>query len=59
MNEELKKAYFASGCFWGTEYYFRKLKGLLATAVAYMGGEVENQTYAPVCTNRTGHLGSS
>ena len=20
MNTELKKAYFASGCFWGTEY---------------------------------------
>lgn len=56
MNEELKKAYFASGCFWGTEYYFRKLKGVVATAVGYMGGDVENPTYEQVCTKKTGHL---
>ena len=37
MNTELKKAYFASGCFWGTEYYFGKVDGVKQTAVGYMG----------------------
>ena len=56
MNKELKKAYFASGCFWGTEYYLNKLKGVRETAVGYMGGHVDNPTYEQVCTKQSGHL---
>jgi len=44
----LQKAYFASGCFWGTEYYFMKAKGVVETAVGYMGGHVDNPTYEQV-----------
>lgn len=55
-NKEIKKAYFASGCFWGTEYYFMKAKGVKHTTVGFMGGHVDNPTYKQVCEKNTGHL---
>lgn len=56
MSNNLKKAYFASGCFWGTEYYFMKAPGVVHTAVGFMGGHVDNPTYEQVCKKNTGHL---
>ena len=55
-NKLLRKAYFASGCFWGTEYFFMKAKGVKETAVGFMGGHVDNPTYEQVCQKNTGHL---
>ncbi len=52
----LKNAYFASGCFWGTEYHFTKAKGVMHTAVGFMGGHVDHPTYEQVCSKNTGHL---
>lgn len=53
---KMEKAYFASGCFWGTEYHFMKAKGLISTTVGYMGGHTQAPTYREVCSGTTGHV---
>jgi peptide-methionine (S)-S-oxide reductase len=37
------------------EAAFRRIPGVAATAVGYMGGTLSNPTYQDVCTDRTGH----
>lgn len=49
-------ALFASGCFWGTEYHFAKLSGVLGTRVGFAGGHTESPSYKQVCAGTTGHL---
>jgi len=56
INNKLKSAYFAGGCFWGVEYYFEKLKGVGSAISGYMGGHLENPSYQDICTGTTGHL---
>lgn len=52
---DLDKATLAAGCFWGVQYYFDQIPGVIRSRVGYIGGTTENPTYEQVCTHTTGH----
>ena len=51
----MKKAYFAGGCFWGTEHLMQQQEGVESVVSGYMGGHKENPTYQEVKAHTTGH----
>ena len=55
QEENVNKAIFAAGCFWGVQYYLDRAKGVLSTKVGYTGGNKDNPTYKEVCYNNTHH----
>ena len=48
-------AVFASGCFWGTQFYLQQATGVLSTTVGFTGGNTVNPSYEEVCNGTTGH----
>jgi peptide-methionine (S)-S-oxide reductase len=54
--DNLEKAMFGMGCFWGAERKFWQLPaGVYITAVGYAAGSTPNPTYQEVCSGLTGH----
>ncbi len=54
-NNNLKKAYFAGGCFWCTEHDLKHIHGVKEVTSGYSGGDVANPSYSEVCSGITGH----
>lgn len=54
-EENLKKAYFASGCFWCVEAVYESVKGVEKVNAGYSGGHTQNPTYESSNTGKTGH----
>ena len=51
----MKKAIFASGCFWDPEEKLSKIIGITKTEVGYCGGNNTQTSYEEVCTGQTNH----
>jgi peptide-methionine (S)-S-oxide reductase len=51
----MMQATFGAGCFWGVEYVFRRVPGVIDVQVGYSGGHTQNPTYQEVCSHTTGH----
>ncbi|PPK98897.1 peptide-methionine (S)-S-oxide reductase MsrA [Parapedobacter indicus] len=47
--------YFAGGCFWGTEHFFKQVDGVIATEVGFANGRTDNPTYKEVVQKNTGY----
>ena len=54
-SQDLQRATFAAGCFWGIEASFRETEGVVKTSVGYTGGNTVDPTYEQVCSDTTGH----
>jgi len=51
----MAEATFGAGCFWGVEYVYRRVPGVLEVKAGYSGGHTQNPTYEQVCSHTTGH----
>ena len=51
----MKEIYLAGGCFWGTEHFFKQVRGVVSTEVGYANGHKSTApTYEEVCQHTTG-----
>ena len=55
QSPTLEKATFGAGCFWGVEYNFRRVPGVVEAFSGYSGGKSANPTYRQVCNGDTYH----
>lgn len=51
----LKQIYFAGGCFWGTEHFFKQINGVVETETGFANGNTISPTYEEVYTDTTGY----
>ncbi|GIZ15652.1 peptide-methionine (R)-S-oxide reductase [Capnocytophaga catalasegens] len=54
QKENKSEIYFAGGCFWGTEHFFKQIRGVISTEVGYANGKIKNPTYKQVSSGDTG-----
>ncbi len=50
----METIYFAGGCFWGVEHFFKGVDGVADACPGYANGNTENPTYQEVYTDTTG-----
>lgn len=50
-----KDIYFAAGCFWGAQKFFKRIGGVNFTEVGFANGHTQDPTYKQVYTDTTGH----
>ena len=50
-----KTIYFAGGCFWGVEAYFKQLNGVLKTTVGYANGSTAFPKYEDLKSGKADH----
>jgi peptide methionine sulfoxide reductase msrA/msrB len=50
-----QRAIFAGGCFWGVEYHFKNIPGVISVTSGFTGGKTERPTYEQICSGKTGH----
>ncbi|MBO4605694.1 MAG: peptide-methionine (S)-S-oxide reductase MsrA [Bacteroidales bacterium] len=50
-----KEIWFAAGCFWGAQKFFKLVDGVLRTEVGFVNGFVDNPTYEQVYKDDTGY----
>lgn len=50
-----KDIWFAAGCFWGAQKFFKLVPGVEFTEVGFANGNTENPTYKEVYTDTTGY----
>ncbi|MHC1704291.1 MAG: peptide-methionine (S)-S-oxide reductase MsrA [Tenuifilaceae bacterium] len=55
METKYETITLGAGCFWCVEAIYDRLNGVISVTSGYSGGQVENPTYAAVCTGETGH----
>ena len=54
-TKNMKRAYFASGCFWCVEAVYESVKGVSEAYSGYAGGFTKNPNYNQIGTGKTGH----
>jgi methionine-S-sulfoxide reductase len=53
----MQEIYFAGGCFWGIEHFFRQIHGVRSTQTGFANGspDLTNPSYEQVYTDTTGY----
>lgn len=51
----MKDIYFAGGCFWGCQLFFKNIEGVVETETGFANGNTPNPTYEQVYTDITGY----
>lgn len=52
---DTEEAIVAGGCFWGVEYFLKKIPGVIHVESGYTGGHTLDPNYDAICRGNTGH----
>ncbi|HEY9551059.1 MAG TPA: peptide-methionine (S)-S-oxide reductase, partial [Prevotella sp.] len=54
---DMEEIFFAGGCFWGVEHFFKQVQGVVETEVGFANGngKWKSPSYEEVYTDATGY----